>query len=59
MPNTSTDWEMTAWRAAQQKDLAVLIDSRLNMSQQYASPAKKAICILRCIKHSIPADQKK
>ncbi|KAK4816365.1 hypothetical protein QYF61_015679 [Mycteria americana] len=36
-----------------ERDLGVLVDSRLHLSQQCALAAKRANCIWECIKHSI------
>ena len=41
-----------------ERDLGVLLDSRLNMSQQRALAAKRANCILGCIKHRITSQSK-
>ena len=41
-----------------ERDVGVLVERRLNRSQQCALAAKRANCILGCIKHSITSQSK-
>ena len=45
-------------RSSVKKDLGVLVDNRLAMSQQCALEAKKANSVLRCIRKSVVSRMK-
>lgn len=44
-------------RSSERKDLRVLVDAKINMSQQCAFTAQKTNCIMDCINRGVTAGQ--
>jgi len=59
MPDTSLNWEIEWLESSPvERHLRLLVDTRLNITQQCALAAQRANCIRGCIKHSITSRSK-
>ena len=56
--DTSVVWEEWLESCPAERDLGLLVGSRLNRSQQCAQAAQRANCIPGCIKHSVTSQSK-
>ena len=58
-PCNATGWGQSSWKAVwKKKDLGVLVNAQLNTSQKRAQVAKKANCILACIRNSTSSNSR-